>query len=73
MPTDEGGGQKHDMRRRERERERLEWWVGARSGLVNLMKEYGLCPDSKDFKLEGGMIRFAYQKMWGMERKEGQS
>lgn len=71
MPTDEEGGLRHDMGRTERER-RFEWWVGTRSGLVNLMKEHGLCPDSKDFKLEGGIIRFAYQKMWGMERKEGQ-
>ena len=51
---------------------RFEWWVEARLGLVNLMKVHGLCPDSKDFKLERGIIRFAYQKIWGKERKEGQ-
>ena len=61
------------MGRTEREKERrFEGWVGARSGLVNLIKER-LCPDSKDFKLQGGIIRFAYQKMWGVERKEGQN
>ena len=51
---------------------------GGGQGLVIPMKEYGLCPDSnlelqKDFKLEGGIIRFACQKMWKTEREAGQN
>ena len=67
-----------EQRERERERERERRLGDGRGrdqpGLVNPRKEYGLCPDTnlepqEDFKLEGGLIRSVYQKMWKPERK----
>lgn len=65
---------RHDVRRREREgssggRDQI------RQDLVNQMKEYGLYPGVtwSHRMLEGGIIRFACQKMCGKKRKEGQN